>query len=330
MALNREMIGQLKTKLNAQHSTIDVSVYRKSPLTESPMLSTVTEVTEAVSEKDADTDKSNAKISSTNCSFGTDTNYHLTEQVALISSVNNPVNDLDPVVRVSMNYDHMENRIQFNVEEKYDTTRHIQLETQRNADQWEAVRKCNSFVGTSLDENLTGNDQRKSMHNNEDEAIEAIVSSTTITDTPKLPRTVSDEKVRTPIGKILIRKVAPASEFECTQYAVEMVNRTRQPVHVMSPTDYSDFCVTPAQTSNKIPMSTAVRKYPVRCFIPVSPSVIMRGTDDQPNERKMVDRSKTTPRIKSTRAMGELVEKFFIEREIEELSFVKPNRISRR
>lgn len=42
---------------------------------------------------------------------------------------------------------------------------------------------------------------------------------------PLMKRIVTDQKVRTPIGKLVIRKVAHSNQFEDTQYAVEVVHK---------------------------------------------------------------------------------------------------------
>ncbi|KAG4077244.1 hypothetical protein HA402_009873 [Bradysia odoriphaga] len=312
-----DMLDQLKVKLNVQNPSIDVSFCPAPTATwmQSPMLSTVTEGIEAVSDKDLDTSGTNPNMVSSSC-LEAEPNNHV-EQSALINLVNNPVNALDPVVNVAINYDHTEDKILFNV----DDTRTIDSETpkamQRNASQCETVRKCDSFIGTTLDGKFGVNAQHESMvHNSRSqEAMEAMVSSTTIIDSPKATKRIPVENVRTPIGKLIIRKVAPACDFESTRYAVEMINRTRPLLQVQSPVDYTDFCETPTRTSHNFPMSTAVKRNPNRNIhhrLPLSPRVIVHRIGSlqqccisQPSKGPAVAETKSTvQRSKVTRTVG--------------------------
>lgn len=311
------MIRQLKTRLNVQNSSADVSFSHvlTAPLIQSAMLSTVAEDTEAVSVKETDTNKSNAKTISSS-DLAADPN-NLAEQIAFISSAISPVNSVDPVANVSMNYNRMENTIQFIKEEQFNdaTTIHSGIQNTVRRDttcQWECSRKSNSFVETTPNENLMVNFRHESMHRNEDEAIEAMVTSTTIIDSPQLPKRVSDDHLRTPIGKLIIRKVAPACEFECTQYAVETINRTRQPLQVLSPRDYSHFCITPTHTTTKLPMSTAMKKRnPNRDAhrrLPLSPRVVIQRINSPTYRRRAAESRTPAQHNKVTRAVGELVD----------------------
>ncbi|XP_037050832.1 kinesin-related protein 5-like [Bradysia coprophila] len=314
-----EMLDQLKVRLNVQNPSIDVSFCPASTATliQSPMLSTVVEDTEAVSDRDMDTNEPNPNMISSSC-LEAELN-DLVEQSALISSANNPVKALDPAVKVAMNYDHLENRILFNVDEQFIDTSTVHSETpetmQRNASQCETVRKCDSFPGTALGGKLAINARHESMRQNSEEAIEDMVSSTTIIDSPKITKRIPVDNVRTPIGKLIIRKVAPACDFESTRYAVEMINRTRPPLQVQSPVDYTHFCETPTRTSHKFPMSTAVKRNPNRSIhhrLPLSPRIIVdrigspqQRCISQPSKRQAVAETRSTvQRGKVTRTVG--------------------------
>lgn len=315
------MLGQLKSKLIVQDPSIDVSFCPASTATviQSPMLSTVAEDTEVVSEEDMDTNESNPNMISSSCQAIECSNP--VEPIAVISSENDPVNDLDPTVKVSINYDHLEKRVLFNVEEKSKASTAIpsgtQISKQQNTSQEETDRRCDSFRETSVNESLSVNAQHESMRFS-DEPVEAIVTSTTIINSPKISKRIPDDAVRTPIGKLIIRKVAPACDLESTRYAVELISRPRQAPPIRSPISYDDFCETPTHATNTLKMSTAMKRNPIRSVrrLPLSPRIILdRSGTLQPSKCPVVSepKSKVKP-TRITRSAGKSELGFYLKR----------------
>lgn len=78
-----------------------------------------------------------------------------------------------------------------------------------------------------------------------DSSVDVVLKKNVVMKTPPFRKYFNDQEVRTPIGKLVIRKVTHSTQFDHTQYAVEIVQKFQRPLaqtmhHPMYPPSYSD------------------------------------------------------------------------------------------
>lgn len=265
----------MKTKLNVP---IDVSFHpTPAPIQHPTVLSTVleNEVSESISIKDIDL------ISSSGLEI-----EPIEDQIFSVSSATNvPIDDPNADVDVSIIYDHVENKILFEINEKSsDSVALIDLDAssimQPDTNQSATIEKCDSFLEEYLDE-IEGARSQYELIVKSEKWLEATVSSTTMVDSPQVVGKVKDERERTPIGKLIFRRLTPACIFDQTQYAVEMIDRIQRPMEMLSPPSSSptNCCTTPKP--HRVLRSTAMASKADKSTprFSYSPRIILRRVD---------------------------------------------------
>lgn len=95
------------------------------------------------------------------------------------------------------------------------------------------IKNCDAVNG-EIDENFDVTPQYGSL-SQADSSVEDVLLNNS------MKHFVTDRKVRTPIGKLVIRKVTHSNQFENTQYAVEVVHNFQRPtVENISPPTYNN------------------------------------------------------------------------------------------
>lgn len=183
-----------------------------------------------------------------------------------ISSMNAPIDDPNAFVNVTVNYDQVENRIFLEINDVDLATNGISK-----------VKKYGSLSEESSDENLYAEQQDEPI-SPMDESIESSPSGSS--NSPQISKNaMTNDGVRTPIGKLIFRRVAPACFFDNTQYAVEMIDRSQDPETLspssLSPRDYGEVCVTPT-SHNMLTRNRASKANNLAHRFTYSPRIVLR------------------------------------------------------
>lgn len=314
------------TKLNVQNPELS---FHATP-NQTPMLSTVIEndCSEATSAK-----KINKRASESNKNDDTpkpDENEPIKDQIPCISSTEELISDPIPTQNVSVNIDHVEKKIIFEVSETagVDVTI-IDVPTpqivQPNTAQGTSVSKCDSFIGEM------GGHLNKSQAEPSNQTVKFMgeiymMSDTSMVNSPPIVKNATDEHVRTPIGKLVIRKLAHSNRFENTQYAVEMVHKVRQSREMFNISsasygmdyDYDNDVIGTPDKAYPLPRSSPIASKATHhaYHFPYSPRIVLHristlqeyrqhyGTS-QPDTAQATSKPKRkAPRTKSARTKG--------------------------
>lgn len=280
------------TKLIDQNPNTDLS-FHPTPNQQTSILSTVieNECSEATSTKDfQERVKDSTKKDDT---LIPNENEPIRDQIPCISSTDELMSDPVSLLNMSVNIDHTEKKILFEVNETtgvditvFDVpTPHMSMVP--NTTQGANVSKSDSF-DVETGGNLEANSQEEPL--NQTKLTGDMLSDTTMMNSPPFMRNTPDEHVRTPIGKLLFRKVALSNRLEDTHYAVEVVQKVRKSHGILPETPsygmgYDDDCdVNETLKSKAYPL---LRSAPIASkathrahSFPRSPRIILRRIEE--------------------------------------------------